>query len=298
VTAPIANSGGRGDAEIAARGFQRYDGPRSGVSGAVRSVMWQSIRATLGLGRPARHKIFPIASVGIAYIPAIAFVGLAVLLPENVLDPNEIATYSDYYGVIVLAIVLFAALVAPEALVTDRRNGMLAMYLSTPLSRGTYIAAKVLAVGFTLALVTLGPPLLMLIGYTVDGSGPDGVGNWLLTLIRLLVSALAVSAAITAVSLGISSITDRRAFASIGFVLVFFVSSGLAGALVEGAGMSTNWWLIDLSTDSFELVTRIYGDPGAVPELGVLPLVGANVAWTALGAGIVWWRYSRLVIAR
>jgi ABC-2 type transport system permease protein len=294
----MARPAGQGDAEIAARGFQRYDGPRSGVPGAVRSVMWQSIRATMGLGRPARHKIFPIAAVGIAYIPAIAFVGLAVLLPEDVVDPNEIASYSDYYGVIVLAIVLFAALVAPEVLVTDRRNGMLAMYLSTPLSRVTYLAAKVLSVAFTLALVTLGPPLLMLIGYTVDGSGPDGFGAWLLALLRVVVSAFAVSLAITSVSMGVSSITDRRAFASIGFVLIFFVSSGLAGALVEGAGLSPNWWLLDLSTDSFELVARIYGDGGEVPELGVWPLLGANLAWTATGAGVVWWRYSRLVIAR
>ena len=57
---------GRGDARIVARGFARYDGPRSGVPGAIRSVAWQSIRATLGIGRLARHKIFPIISVAIA----------------------------------------------------------------------------------------------------------------------------------------------------------------------------------------------------------------------------------------
>ena len=67
---------GRGDARIVARGFARYDGPRSGVPGAIRSVAWQSIRATLGIGRLARHKIFPIISVAIAYVPAIVFVGI------------------------------------------------------------------------------------------------------------------------------------------------------------------------------------------------------------------------------
>lgn len=289
---------GRGDAQIAARGFQRYDGPRSGVPGAVRSVTWQGIRATLGLGRPARHKIFPIVSVTIAYLPAVAFIGLAVLLSESILDPNEVASYSDYYGVITLAIVLFTALVAPEVLVSDRRNGMLALYLSTPLSRGTYLASKALAVAFTLGLVTLGPPLLILLGYTVDGSGPDGVANWFLNLGRIVVAAIAVSAALTSVSMAASCLTDRRAFASIGIVLVMFASPILADALIEGGDLSPYWRVIDLLAMPFELVARIYGDPGEYPELATSVVLAANLAWTVAGLAVVAWRYSRLVIAR
>jgi len=289
---------GRGDATIAARGFQRYEGPRSGVAGAIRSVTWQSVRSTLGLGRPARHKVFPIAAVAIAYVPAIVFVGLAVLLPEDIIDPNDVASYSDYYGFITLAIVLFAALVAPEVLVSDRRNGMLAMYLSTPLSRRTYLAAKALAVAIALGLVTLGPPLLVLIGYTVDGSGPDGLGSWLLNLGRVVVAAVAVSAALTSVSMAASSLTDRRAFASIGIVLVLFTSPVLAEAMINGGGLSPYWRVIDLFAMPFELVARIYGDPGGYPELEWWAILLANVVWTALGLAVVAWRYSRLVIAR
>ncbi len=199
----------RGDAQIAAPGFQPYDGPRSGVAGAIRSVSWESIRATLGIGQPARTKIFPVISVAIAYVPAIAFIGVAVLIPGDLLDPNEIADYAGYYGFITLAIILFSALVAPEVLVSDRRNGMLAMYLSTPLHRGTYLASKAIAVAATLGLVTLFPPILVLLGYTFDGSGPDGVGHWLITLLRIFVSGIAVSAALTSVSMAASSMTDR-----------------------------------------------------------------------------------------
>ncbi len=93
---------GRGDARIVARGFARYDGPRSGVPGAIRSVAWQSIRATLGIGRLARHKIFPIISVAIAYVPAIVFVGISVLLPEEI--ANQVVDYPGYYGFITAAI--------------------------------------------------------------------------------------------------------------------------------------------------------------------------------------------------
>jgi ABC-2 type transport system permease protein len=289
---------GRGDAQIVARGFQRYDGPRSGVAGAIRSVSWQSMRATLGLGRPARQKIFPVIAVVIAYLPAVVFIGIAVLIPGNILEPEDVADYASYYGFITLAIVLFAALVAPEVLVSDRRNGMLAMYLSTPLHRGTYLAAKAIAVGSTLALVTLGPPLLVLIGYTVEGSGPDGVGNWLLVLFRIAMSGVAVSAALTAVSMAASSLTDRRAFAAIGIVLLILASPALAAALVEGAGLSPSWRLLDLSTIPYELVFRIFGQTGNFPELATWSVLAANLMWTLGGVAIVWWRYARLVISR
>ncbi|MDA3033358.1 MAG: ABC transporter permease, partial [Actinomycetota bacterium] len=58
-----AGPSSRGDAQISARGFQRYDGERAGVAGSIRSVTWQSMRATLGLGRPAKNKIFPVIAV-------------------------------------------------------------------------------------------------------------------------------------------------------------------------------------------------------------------------------------------
>jgi len=289
---------GRGDAQIAERGFQRYEGRRSGVAGAVRSVAWESIRSTIGLGRPARYKIFPVIAVVIAYLPAIVFIGIAVLIPGDILEPEEVADYASYYGFIILAIVLFSALVAPEVLVSDRRNGMLAMYLSTPLHRGTYLAAKAIAVASTLGLVTLGPPLLLLVGYTVEGEGPDGIANWLLVLLRIMLAGVAISAPLAALSMAASSLTDRRAFAAIGIVLLILASPILAGALVEGAELSPNWRLLDVSTMPFELVFRIFAQPGNFPELATLPVVLVHVGWVAGGLAVVWWRYSRLVIAR
>lgn len=289
---------GRGDARIVERGFQRYEGRRSGVPGAIRSVGWESIRATLGLGRPARNKVFPLIAVVIAYVPAIVFIGIAVLIPGEILKAEDVADYPGYYGFIILAIVLFSALVAPEVLVSDRRNGMLAMYLSTPLSRATYLAAKALAVAATLGLVTLGPPLLVLIGYSVEGQGPHGIDGFALTLLRIVLAGLAISAALAAVSMAASSLTDRRAFAAIGIVLLVLAAPILGAALVDGAELSPYWRLIDISTMPFELVFRIFGQAGNLPELSTISIVAANLVWTIGGLAIVWWRYSKLVIAR
>ncbi len=295
VSDPTATT--HGAAQIVDRGFQRYDGKRAGVVQAVWSVAWQSIRATLGLGRPARHKIFPVLAVAIAYVPAIVFVGVAALF-NDILDPSEVADYPGYYAFITAAILLFAGLVAPEVLVGDRRNGMLALYLSTPLHRGTYLVAKGLAVVLTLALVTLGPPLLVLIGYTFENAGPDGIGNWMVVLLRIFISAFAVSGALTAISMAASSITDRRAFASIGVVLLALASPAVASALVDGAELTPNWRLIDVFSMPFELVYRVFGEPGNFPELSTLNVGLVNLAWVVGGLAVVAWRYSRLVVSR
>jgi ABC-2 type transport system permease protein len=292
-----AQTGAGNGAHIVDRGFQRYEGVRAGVPQAIGSVAWQSMRATLGLGRPARHKIFPVIAIAIAYVPAIVFVGLSVLI-SDLLDPNEIADYASYYGFITAAILLFAGLVAPEVLVGDRRNGMLALYLSTPLHRGTYLVAKGIAVLATLAMVTLGPPLLLLIGYTFANVGPDGLGDWLVVLLRIFVSAFAVSGALTAISMAASSITDRRAFASIGVILLALATPAVASALVDGAELSANWRLIDVFSMPFELVFRIFGESGSFPELSTLNIMLVNAGWVIGGLAVVALRYSRMVVAR
>ena len=95
-----------------------------------------------------------------------------------------------------------------------------------------------------------------------------------------------------------SSLTDRRAFAAIGIVLIVLISPILANALVEGAGLSPYWWMISLFTMPFELVNRIFGQAGDLPEISTLAVLAANVAWTVVGLAIVVWRYSKLVVAR
>ncbi len=285
-------------ATILDRGYRIYEGPRSGVGGAIRSVAWQSIRSVLGLGRSARHKIFPVVAVLIAYLPALVFVGIAALLPVDLVAEGALPSYAEYVGFIGTAIVLFCGLVAPEVLVRDRRNGMLGLYLSTPLRRDTYLVAKVAAVMATLSMVTLGPPLLLLIAYTFEGSGPGGVSDWLILFLRIVASGLVISAVFSSVSLAAASLTDRHAFASVGIIMLMIGSSAVTSALVESAEMSSNLYVFNLLGMPFEFVQRVYGQPGELPEISTLLVVGANVAWVALAGTVIWSRYRRLAVSR
>ena len=139
-------------------------------------------------------------------------------LMEGELQPE----YWELFGLPIVAVMLFATLVAPEAIVRDRRDGMLRLYLSTPLTAPTYLTAKFVAVMTSMAIVVAGPALLYLVANTIQGLGPDGFANWLEVAAKLLLSSGIIVVFFAAVSLGAASVTDRRAFASVAVLAALF----------------------------------------------------------------------------
>jgi ABC-2 type transport system permease protein len=285
------------DARILDQGYRPYVGARRGPAGAVRSLAWHSTLRALGLRRTFWAKLLPIASITIAYLPAAVFVGVAALLPGE-LENEVLPEYAEYYGFISAAIILFVAAVGPEVLCPDRRTGVLGLYLASPLTRDTYLLAKVIAVLPVLAMVTLGPPLLLLVGLTLADAGPDGLGEFLLLLLRVVASGMAVAAAYTALSLAAASLTERRAVASGGIILFLLTISTATSALVEGADADVRLYLLNLFLVPFELTTRIYGDAGAEPRLSTASLVAADLAWVLAAGFLTRWRYQRLRVTR
>lgn len=287
------------DARIFDRGYRRYDGPRTGLAGAMRTLVRHSVQRAFGLGRPARHKLLPLAVVLMAYVPATVFVGLAAFLPENI-DEAALPSYADYYGFVSAAIMLFVAFVAPELLCTDRRTGMLGLYLASPLNRTTYLVAKAIAVLMILGAVTLGPPLLMLIALTLEGSGPDGVGAFLVLLARIVASALAVSVLHAVLSLAVAATTDRKAAATATIVGLLIGSTAITSSLVDGGDFPAWVNLANLLGLPLELVYRIHGEVGAwqPDEVPTWAMAVAHLTWVALGTAWIADRYRRVAVRR
>lgn len=289
-------------ARIVDRGYRSYQGPRRGVAGAMRSLVRHTIQRVLGLKRPASAKVLPGLAVFIAYVPAIVFVGIAVLFEQAFTRrPDLIPSYGEYYFYVSAAIVVFSAFAAPEALCTDRRTGMLGLYLASPLTRSTYLAAKAIAIGIAISLVTLGPPLFFLVARVIGGTGPEGVGETLGIFVRVLIAGVAVAALHATLSMAIASTTTRRAAASAAIILVLFGSAAVATTLVDGANAADELFLLNLLGLPFELVQRIYGTVGEDPNAQSIstPLMFAAYAgWTLLFAGFTFARYRRLAVTR
>lgn len=280
-------------AQIHDRGYRKFDGKRSGVAGAVRSVVWHTTRSVLGLGRSARHKIFPVVVLVIAFLPAVIFVGVSVIIGDEIFGEELVPEFWELPRQSIAAIVLFTGLVAPEALVRDRRDGMVSLYLSTPLTRVTYLLSKVISVTGLMATIVVAPTILYLLGLTFASAGPEGLGNWLEVLGQILLSGVLASLIYALISMAASSITDRRAFASVSVVMVMLGFLTLIQILIEAADASRNLRLLDPVNLPMELIARIFGSSGEFPEVETMPIYLACVGWAVASVALIWSRYRK-----
>ncbi len=284
-----------GATRIHDRGYRRFSGERTGPAGAIRTTIRHTFARILGLRRQGRAKALPFLVAGIAYLPAIVFIGIGLLLPKRAANAT-IPQVWEYYGFVISAILLFIAFAAPEALCPDRRFRVMGVYLSSPLTRMTYLLAKFAAVAGALCIVTLFPPLLMVLGRSLQGQGPS-TGDLGLVVVRIIVSGLILAAFFALLALGASSLTDRKGFASATIVLVFIIGGSVSSAIFQA---TENHYaiLLNLFTIPFELVRRIHGNVGDHPSLSTALLALATFGWSALFAGIVVVRYRRLEVTR
>ncbi len=294
VPTPLPSS----DAEIFDRGYRSYDGPRNGVATGMFSVFLASVQRALGLRRKFRFKVVPLATIFIAYVPALVFMGLAVLLPSEFAD-ELVADYAGYFGLLSIAVILFTAFVVPEVLSTDRSSGLFGMYMASPLNRAHYITAKFGSLVSLMFLVTLFPVMFLLVGYVVNDIGPDGFVNTVEVFGKIAVSGLIMSVYFALLGMAASTMTTRKGFASAGIVMLLIGSGVFSGVLVE-SGDAPDWVsLLGLATLPFDVITRIFDEPtDQIGGVGTLASVGAWAGVCVLCAAIVGFGYKRLEVTK
>jgi ABC-2 type transport system permease protein len=281
-------------ARLVESGYRRYEGRRRGRWGAFASLMWASFQRSLGIRRRGRAKILP-AIVGIiAFLPVIVAIAQAALTQGALVALR----YPQTFEVTNLAVLLFAAMVAPEGICHDRRSSVLGLYLSSLLGRVSYVGSKLAAVVTALGVVTIGPPIVLLIGLTALDLGPDNAGDWLILLGRILGAGAVIAVFYASLSFAISSLTDRRAFASAGIVMLV-LSTDIATDILVNALKAPSWLrVLGVFDVALEMAQRIFGEPGNHPELGVWLLIAGYVGWIALSWAVVSWRYRTLAVTR
>jgi ABC-2 type transport system permease protein len=282
-----------GAARILESGYRAYTGPRLGPSHAVHTLARHTFERIMGLRRPARYKILPVLAVLIAYLPAVAFIGATALIPPSRLQ-NFVPDPGRYYAFVTAALTLFATLAAPEALCPDKRSHLLGIYLASPLTRSSYLLAKAAAVATAIMVVTIGPPLVLLTGEALQNAGPRGFGAFMQTLGQTLGAGLALATIFTALALVIPSLTDRRAFASAGGILLILGTAAISNILAFGLRLGDGWLLLGFERVPFELTARIFDRHGLPTPSGTpLPtaaVVATAVAMTLVAGAVTWWR--------
>ena len=189
------------------------------------------------------------------------------------------------------------AFVAPEALCPDRRYKILGVYLASPLNRVTYVLAKLLSVFTVLSIVTVGPMLLLAVARTLLDDGP-ALKNLPLLLFRIVLSGLLVSLYFGSLSLAISSLTDRKGFASAGFVLLAIVSQAIGAILGHDNGENLKAsGLIGINVGPVELVQRIFNAQHRVYASTAL-VASVVVGTIVVSLAVLFGSYRRLEVTR
>lgn len=207
-------------------GYQRYEGPRLGRTAVFGAIYQHGLRATFGLGRSAKAKIFPWLVAGIVLL--VAVINAAVKAQANIV----LFDYYQFDDTMSWLVIFFVAIVAPELVSRDMRSGVLPLYFSRPLRAFDYIGAKFVALVTAVFLLLGVPQLIMFLGgaFTTD-DGIKGVWNEFLDLLPGWGYSLLWALIFASISLLIASVTGKRAFAAGGIVAFFLMTAPVVGVL-------------------------------------------------------------------
>jgi ABC-2 type transport system permease protein len=288
-------------------GYQRYTGPREGRERARRAVLSDGMRIALGLGRGPRAKILP--WFFIAVLIAIALVmALVAGAAERIAGPGaaqrlNLPSHVDFYGIASILLFAFGALVAPELLCRDKRDGVINLYLVRPMTGSDYIVSRWAAFFFVMTVAAWLPQVILFLG--LCGGDPSPIAylaqNWI-DIPRFMIAGLAMSAYITTLAMLTASFTSRRAYASVFLVgLVAITAPFTVGLAMEIPGAVGQWIsMFTLTNIPVHVNDIIFNDVSELTEeaparqLGAATLALWYVAWTLIPAIVLWARYRKL----
>ena len=282
------------------RGYRHYEGPREGRGRRVRAIALAGVRRVLGLKRNWKTKVVPWGLLVLAFGPVFAFIGARVLIGEAV---GDFASYADYLGIVAGLLLLFAATAGPELLCPDRRQNVLALIFTRPVTRSDYLLAKLAALLAVVGLIALVPLVVLYAGNAVTAeSAATYLREHLDDLGRILLAGAVLTVFYSVTALAAASLTDRRAVATASLLGVFLGSTALANILYFTADFDGRRWLSFLSLSALpgHFVDWLFGegfDPGSMAEqagFGGPAYLAAMAVVTAVAGAVLVWRVVRL----
>jgi ABC-2 type transport system permease protein len=288
-------------------GYQRYTGAREGRGRARHGVFRDGVRIALGLGRGARAKVLPWLFIGllsgIGSVMALVAGAANKMAGEGAAERMNLPTHGDLYGIASIVLYVFGALVAPELLCRDRREGVIQLYLVRPLTASDYVAARWLAFFVVMVAAAWLPQLILFLGLSMGANEPTKYlqGHWL-DVPRFLVAGVAMAAYITSLAMLAASFTTRRAYAAVFLVGLFAISAPFTIGLSEELGGPAGQWIsmFTLTNIPVHVNDIIFGEVSEVTEdapareLSAAIRVGWYLAWTVGSSVLLWWRYRRM----
>lgn len=240
------------------RGYRPYEGELGGRRAARLALFRASVRRALGLRRSWRQKLFPWVLLAIATVPAIVNVGVAYITRDSFADTIQIITYQEYVGVST-ALLVFVGLTAPDVVCPDRRNRMLPLLFSRPLTGSDYVAAKVGAVAAIVFAFGFLPQVVLFVGQMlVSDAALTYLGDNADVLWKVPIAVAALALYYGSLAVAISSFATRRIVAAAALLIILLVTSVTAAVLTEGRSTPTAWAALNLLSNPLQIRDLVF----------------------------------------
>ena len=157
-------------------GYQRYTGVREGQRRSRLAIYKDGVRAALGLGRGGRAKILPWF-----FIAVLSIIGAVMAIIAGAVDrlggagaaqEMGLPSHTDYYGIASMIVFVFAAVVGPELLCRDKRDGVITLYLVRPITGSEYITWRWLAFLSVMLVALWLPQFILFFGLSMGSPDP------------------------------------------------------------------------------------------------------------------------------
>lgn len=290
------------DAVIYDRGYRAYEGELTGRAGARRAIVRDGIRRILGLRRKARRKLLPWSLLAIGVVMAAVFIGLQFVAGSiSAAIAEGLPSYPQLFDVYSRISWIFLAVTMPELLGPDRRQGVLSVYFSRPLTVTDYLGSKAVAYLLMASSIYLVPQLAFHLGRAALSDGFLAyLGGNLDILWKIGVSTLAFALVHGGVLAIISAYVDRTPFAAATSLAVLIAGNNLAEVISASSFPGARW----ISLLAFDAHARYVRDWVFDVDLASYPMEVAGFSpWVsvaviaAVAVGGSWWivrRYRRL----
>ena len=288
-------------------GYQRYSGQREGRSRARRAIYKDGLRIALGMGRGGRAKILPWFFIAVLSVMGLVFAIVAGAADRlggpGTAERINLPSHSDYYGIASVILFVFAAVVAPELLCRDRRDGVINLYLVRPLTGSDYVASRWAAFLTVTVVAAWLPQVILFLGLSAGDPLPlQYLALHWLDVPRFLAAGAAMALYATTLAMLAASFTTRRAYASVFLVGLFVITTPFTIGLASEIGGKAGQWIsmFNLTNIPVHVNDVIFGDVSEVTKeaparaLGPAILVSWYFVWTVLPASLLWWRYRKL----
>lgn len=288
-------------------GYRNYTGEREGRARSRAAIFKDGVRIALGLGRGGRAKILPWAFItilsGIGLIMSIIVGAAERMAGPGSTERLNLPTHSDYNGIASIVLFVFAAIVAPELLCRDKREGTINIYLVRPITGSDYVAARWFAFLVVITAAAIVPQVILLLGMAGGAPVPlDYLTEHWLDIPRFLLAGVVMSVYATTLAMLTASFTSRRAYASVFLVGLFAVTTPFTVGLADELGGTVGQWIsmFNLTNIPVHVNDIIFNDVSEITAEAparLLPkwlLAAWYFLWTVVPGTVLWARYRRL----